>query len=212
MKGPDAIIPHGVSTRFRAAPRAQHPLSAYSAERPFKLLYVSAIAFHKHQWRVVDAVASLVRSGLPVSLALIGPAQDAGAVEHLREAIARNSAESFVRYVGAMAHQELPAAFAAADGFVFASTCENLPIGLLEAMNAGLPIACSDRSPMPAILGDGGIYFNPDEPDELRAALQRFVTSPEERAACASAASENARPYTWERCAHETFSFLARIA
>ena len=46
--------------------------------------------------------------------------------------------------------------------FVFASSCENMPNTLVEAMASGLPIACSDRGPMPEILRDGGTYFDPE--------------------------------------------------
>ena len=51
-----------------------------------------------------------------------------------------------------------------ADIFVFASSCENMPNTLIEAMAAGLPIASSYRGPMIEILKDGGIYFNPENP------------------------------------------------
>ena len=40
--------------------------------------------------------------------------------------------------------------------FIFASSCENMPITLIEGMASGLPIACSDRGPMPEVLQDGG--------------------------------------------------------
>ena len=35
-----------------------------------------------------------------------------------------------------------------------------MPNTLVEAMASGLPIACSDRGPMPEVLGDGGVLFD----------------------------------------------------
>jgi glycosyltransferase involved in cell wall biosynthesis len=93
--------------------------------------------------------------------------------------------------------------------FVFASSCENMPNILLEAMSAGLPIACSDRGPMPEILGEGGCYFDPESVDAATEAIERLVVSPETRARCAQIAFRRASAYSWERCADETMRFLA---
>jgi glycosyltransferase involved in cell wall biosynthesis len=211
LGGPDAVIPHGVSERFRAAPRAQKNLSAYSRHEPFKLLYVSTIDAYKHQWHVAEAVSLLVRKGFPVSLELVGGAHPPS-LKRLRRAVARLNAHEYVHYRGAIPHADLPAVYSHSDAFIFASSCENLPNTLLEAMTAGLPIACSNKSPMPNILGHGGVYFNPEDPAEIAAVLQQLIVSPDARAKYSAAASERARPYTWERCAEETFSFLKQIA
>lgn len=211
LNGADAIIPHGVSERFRAAPRAQKKLSAYSKREPFRLLYVSTIDAYKHQWHVVEAVAQLVGKGVPVTLELVGHAHPPS-LKRLRRAVRRLHAQGYVDYRGAIPHADLPSAYSRADAFVFASSCENLPNTLLEAMTAGLPIACSNKDPMPGILGDGGIYFDPEAPAEMAAVLQQLIDSPDAREKYSAAASARARAYTWERCADETFSFLKKIA
>lgn len=211
LTGPDVVIPHGVSERFRAAPRAQKPLSAYTRQDPFKLLYVSTIDAYKHQWHVVAAVAKLVGGGLPVTLELVGQAHPPS-LKRLQKVVGRLNAGGYVHYRGAVSHHELPAIYSAADAFIFASSCENLPNTLLEAMSAGLPIACANKSPMPKILGDGGVYFDPEDPEEMAAVLHQFLDSPGDRQRRSSAAFERVRPYTWARCADETFSFLRQIA
>jgi glycosyltransferase involved in cell wall biosynthesis len=205
------IIPHGVSERFRASPGEQKTLSAYSKEEPFKLLYVSTIDAYKHQWHVAEAVSILVRNGLPVNLELVGHAH-APSLKRLEKVVRRLKAQDYIHYRGPVPHADLPAIYAGSDAFIFASSCENLPNTLLEAMSAGLPIACSNKSPMPEILGAGGIYFDPEDPEEIASALQRLIVSPTDREKYAAAASERVRPYTWERCAEETFSFLRKIA
>jgi glycosyltransferase involved in cell wall biosynthesis len=207
LTGPDVIIPHGVADRFRNAPKRQKALSEYSAESPFKLLYVSTVDAYKHQWRVAEAVAKLVKMGLPLSLELVGPA-NGGSMQRLAKAVKRLGAEGYVRYRGAVPYGELPPVYADCDAFVFASSCENLPNILLEAMSAGLPIACSNRLPMPKILGGGGVYFDPSDSGDIARALHHLSTSPEARESCASVAYERARHYSWERCADDTFSFL----
>jgi glycosyltransferase involved in cell wall biosynthesis len=211
LPGRETIIPHGISQRFRRAPRPQKPLNAYSKEAPFRLLYVSTVDLYKHQSRVAEAVAQLAGEGLPVQLEIVGTAHHA-AMSELRSAVRRLHAEEYVHYRGPIAYADLPEVYGECDGFVFASTCENLPNCLLEAMNAGLPIACSDRPPMPNILGYGGVYFDASDTAYIVRAVRHLVTSPEVRQACAGAAYARAQEYSWERCADETFSFLRTIA
>jgi glycosyltransferase involved in cell wall biosynthesis len=206
------IIPHGIAARFARRPRNQLDIARYSAERPFRVIYVSIVDMYKHQWVAVEAVGRLRAAGLPVALELIGPAYPP-ALARLRRALARvDPAGRFVRYVGAVPYGELPARYAAADLYLFASSCENMPNILLEGMASGLPIACSNRGPMPELLGDAGIYFDPENADDLARALQELLASAQLRAALAEASFARVQSYSWERCADETLRYLAAAA
>jgi glycosyltransferase involved in cell wall biosynthesis len=120
-------------------------------------------------------------------------------------------AGSFLKWSGPVAHADLAARYHAADAFVFASSCENLPNILLEAMGAGLPIACSSRGPMPEVLGAGGLYFDPLQPAEIAGALRQLVTDSAARGRLAAAAYDRARHFNWTTCAQATFRFLADV-
>lgn len=207
--GQTVIIPHGIDARFFREPRAQLPIDRYGATRPLRILYVSIIDVYKHQWHVAAAVAQLRASGLPVSLTLIGPAY-APALRRLRRAVDRlDRSGEFIRYLGPMSHAALDEHYADADLCVFASSCENMPNILLEGMASGLPIACSRRGPMPEVLGDTGVYFDPEQPAEITGALRELIDAPELRARLARASHARARAYSWRACAHETLKFLA---
>ena len=64
-------------------------------------------------------------------------------------------------------YHELHSEYKDADLGVFASSCENLPIILIEKMASGLPIACSNKGPMPEVLGSAGVYFDPENSYEI---------------------------------------------
>jgi glycosyltransferase involved in cell wall biosynthesis len=207
-----AIIPHGISDRFISAPRAQIPADPGTAQRPFRLLYVSTIDFYKHQWHVVEAVAEVRARGVPVVLELVGPAYPP-ALRRLLKAIARwDPLGEFVTYTGPQPHASLYAKYAGSDVCVFASSCENMPNILLEGMASGLPIACSNRGPMPEVLGNAGVYFDPESAADIARALCELIDSPELRAQLARRAFDRVRVFSWRRCAHDTFEFLARVA
>lgn len=212
LVGKTATIPHGLNPRFQIKPRAQRPMSEYTDSNPCRLLYVSIIDQYKHQWHVVEAVHALRAEGLSVVLDLVGPAYPP-ALTRLQTAIARFDPEGhWVHYLGAVPYEALHPIYAQADLGVFASSCENMPIILLETMAAGLPVVCSNCGPMPEMLGDAGVYFDPEKPDEITQALRTLIGSPELRSKLANAAYVRASGYSWSQCADDTFEFLAKIA
>ena len=211
LDGRHAIIQHGVAARFRIAPRQQRERSDYSKSDPLKLLYVSTVDAYKHQWHVAEAVSKLAKAGMPVRLDIIGPAHTRS-LKRLSAVVERLKASEYVHYIGERTYAEMPGIYAGADVLVFASSCENMPNVLLEAMNAGLPIACSNRDPMPSILEGGGVYFDPEKPEEIATALLELIESTQTRKRCAAIAYERGWRYSWERCAEDTFAFLHEVA
>jgi glycosyltransferase involved in cell wall biosynthesis len=213
IAGEDRIIPHGTSGRFRSEPRPQRSIEAYDPANPFRILYVSTINHYKHQWNVVDAVASVrTERGWPLALDLVGPAHPP-ALARLKRAMDRVDPQGvWVRYHGKVPYSELHDRYAMADLGIFASTCENMPNILLETMAAGLPIACSHHGPMPEVLGNAGVYFDPEQPQDIGRALRELIDAPELRSGLARKSHEAARRFSWERCATDTFDFLAGLA
>lgn len=206
-----AVIPHGCQEQFRYVPRPQRPIGEYSVQSPFRVLYVSTIDQYKHPWHVCSAVALLRRRGLPITLALVGSGYGP-ALRRLRKTISEaDPAGEFLEYRGPVEHEEVVAIYQAADLFVFASSCENFPIILMEAMASGLPIASSATPPMPAILGDAGVYFDADSPEEIAGALETLMERPDLRVRNAQLAYDRAQNYTWDRCASETLEFIVSV-
>jgi len=115
----------------------------------------------------------------------------------------------FVQQIGFVPHKDLPSHLANTDLFIFASSCENMPNTLVEAMAVGLPIACSNRGPMPEILGEGGVYFNPEDPQSIANAVEEIIKPPSLRRPIATRAKQRSEEFSWARCASETWSFIA---
>jgi glycosyltransferase involved in cell wall biosynthesis len=206
------VVPYGISPRFRAPPRPQEPLSAYSEARPFRWLYVSTVDVYKHPWHLARAVALLRARGVPAALELVGPPGAGQAVARLRRELAElDPAGSWARYRKAVPYDELAACYAEADGFAYASSCETFGQTLVEAMSAGIPVACARRSVMPELLGDRGAYFDPEDPADIAGALERLLLDRELRERNVAAAAVRAAEFTWERCAHDTFAVIRDV-
>jgi glycosyltransferase involved in cell wall biosynthesis len=204
------VIPHGVGEAFRQP--GSHRTWPQAAGEEIRCLYVSNAAMYKHQWVVVRAIGELRKRGYNLSLCLVGGGSGK-AQQILDEEIARSDADGcFVRKRGFVSHERLPEELTRADVFIFASSCENMPHTLVEGMAGGLPIACSDRGPMPEILQDGGVYFDPEDSASIAAAVERIISDRELRATIAVRARELSEQYSWTRCARETWTFIRETA
>ena len=202
-----AYIPHGVGAAFKQSQQVNDWPEA--GVRPIRCIYVSNAEIYKHQWVVVEAISRLRKRGNNLTLKLVGggkgPAQ-----RLLQDAIAvSDQGGKFVEQLAFLPQHELPNHLAQADLFIFASSCENMPNTLIEGMAVGLPIACSNRGPMPEVLADAGAYFNPEDADSVADAIEQIIQSPALRLAIAQRAKTLSQQYSWKRCADETFAFVA---
>jgi glycosyltransferase involved in cell wall biosynthesis len=213
LTGSVAVIPHGLNTRFSRIPTEQFNINTYSSASQYRVLYVSIVDVYKHQWQVVDAIGQLrERTGWPIILDLVGSAYPP-ALRRLDGAIAKwDPDHAWVKYHGEISYSQMHEMYQQANLGLFASSCENMPNILLETMAFGLPIASSDRGPMPEILQNCGVYFNPEEPKDIVKGLETLIANPKLRLKLAKAAYEKAKEYSWEKCSLETFIFLKKIA
>ncbi|UGS24174.1 glycosyltransferase family 4 protein [Flavobacterium channae] len=205
------IIPHGISKEFLNHPKNQIDIENYSKENPFKILYVSIVTAYKHQWNVAEAVLKLHQEGFPIQLNLIGPYTNES-ISKLSVFLQKKENVKVINYLGSIPHKELSNFYKEADTFVFASTCENMPIILIEAMTAGLPIACSEKQPMPEVLEDAGIYFDATNSESIYNGIKQLLLDSNQRQIIATKAFEKTKNYTWKNCSNHTFQYLQNIA
>lgn len=201
-----AHIPHGVGIEFKRVQSVQAWPS--NGGRPIQCLYVSNAEMYKHQWVVVKAISALRSRGYNIRLDLVGGGS--GKPQKLldKEIALSDPRKEFVGQKGFVSQRELLELLAGADLFVFASSCEAMPNSLVEAMAVGLPIACSDRGPMPEVLGDGGVYFDPGDADSIAAAVEQLMIDAVLRTRVQQRAKQLADQYSWSRCADETWKFI----
>lgn len=202
-------IPHGIAQAFRSEGKAlQRP--AIAGTGPY-LLYVSKIDSYKHHEEVVRGYAQLpAELRARCRLVLAGEA-DSVEADRLRQTITELGLGDRVVICGAVNYRELPALYQNAVANLFASSCENCPNILLEALAAGRPVLSSDVDPMPEFGGKEIGYFSPFDPTSIAQAMRQVLEQPEAATRWAAAASERSAKYDWKLTARETWSAIRRL-
>ena len=202
------IIPHGVISSFRYI-CLQWPWSDDLSDE-LKCVYVSSAAPYKHQWHVVRAIKILRNQGLPISLTLVGGGSGFSQKRLDKEIELSDPMRIFVTQLSFVHIDAIPTVLSESDMFIFASSCENMPITLIEGMASGLPIACSNRGPMPEVLAEGGTYFDPEDPASIAQAIQSLVENPSLRIKSIEISRKISEEYLLKTNSHETFNFLVK--
>lgn len=203
------VISHGIDPAFHAISMNRR---LWPENGPIRCLYVSNAAPYKHQWHVVEAVARLRKtSAHDVRLRLVGGGRGPSLQRLLKAVQVFDPEHKFVELVDFVPHESIPHELSGADLFVFASSCENLPITLLEAMASGVAICSSNRGPMPEVLGEDAAYFDPEDPSTIVDSLRSVIEDQVLRDSIRSSALMRSASFTWEACAEKTWHALAAI-
>jgi glycosyltransferase involved in cell wall biosynthesis len=143
-----------------------------------RILYLGHLAGVKGTDDLLGSFARLATGGVPVSLDLAGDFQAAGDEARLRAAAGRDFGPGkTVRLIPPVSGEEKLACFERADLFVFPSHFEGMPMAVLEAMAAGLPIVATAIGGLPELVADGvnGFLVPPRDPAALAAAMAKLV-------------------------------------
>jgi glycosyltransferase involved in cell wall biosynthesis len=116
-----------------------------------------------------------------------------------------------VRYLGYVSEDELPGLTAGASAFVYPSLYEGFGIPVAQAMAAGVPVITSNTSCLPEIAGEGALLVDPRSPTEIRAALEKLLTSAELRQKLGASARARAQQYRWDNSARKSLEFFRRL-
>ncbi len=102
--------------------------------------------------------------------------------------------------------EQLAAYYRDAALFVYPSLYEGFGIPPLEAMSLGCPVACSNTSSIPEVVGDAGQYFDPNNIESIQSAMEMVLASGERKTDLINKGYERCNHFTWERCAQETLA------
>jgi len=162
---------------------------------PIQLLTVASLIEQKGHLVLVRACARLARQGLPFQCAIVG---EGPLRPRLEQEIRHHGLERHVRIVGALPHAQVLRELQHAD--IFTLPCidmrgrgehvDGIPVVLMEAMAAGLPVVSTKLSGIPEIIESdhSGVLVPPEDSESLAAAIATLARDKDLRSAMGSAA------------------------
>jgi glycosyltransferase involved in cell wall biosynthesis len=120
--------------------------------------------------------------------------------------------EGRVVFPGYVDGADLAALYSGASLFVMPSLYEGFCMPVLEAMTCGTPVACSDVSSLPEVVGDAALLFDPRDVGAMAAAIEGVLEDGELRQAMVARGAEQVKRFTWARCAQRVLDVLDRVA
>jgi glycosyltransferase involved in cell wall biosynthesis len=166
-----SLIDNGVDTdRFVPVEGTHHPP---------RILYVGLLTPRKGVLDLIEASRLLRDDGVEHELLLVGGMPDEGP-DAAAPVLA--AAEGVARLLGTRPPEEMPTAYADADVFCLPSWWEAMPLSVLEAMSAGLPVVASDVGDVSRVVTpECGAVVPAKDPHRLAEALRGLLLDPELR-------------------------------
>ncbi len=116
-----------------------------------------------------------------------------------------------VRFLHGVPDADLPGLYNAASVLATPSFYEGFGLPPLEAMSCGTPVVVADRASLPEVVGDSGVFIDPEDPDDIARALQRVLTEESLRDRMRELGLERASRFSWKRVAQETLDVYREV-
>lgn len=181
-------------------------LRVFGVDEPY-LLYVGSRAEYKNFHGVIRAYGSSRWLRDRYRLLCFG---GGGWSEGDRALLARWQVSDRVHQFGGP-DAELAACYRHAELFVYPSLYEGFGIPPLEAMSLDCPVACSNVSSIPEVVGRAAMSFDPGDPESIGTALESVLSSPAQRAELIERGRQRRQLFSWSRCAQETVQIYRAV-
>ncbi|QOY87746.1 glycosyltransferase family 4 protein [Paludibaculum fermentans] len=188
-----SVVHHGVEPEF-------FELAARREDGGY-LLCASTTHPHKNHDRLLRVFQRLVQEQPGWKLVLTGVK---GFVTGEVEGLVRElGLEASVELKGWVPRAELYELFRRATGFIYPSRFEGFGMPVLEAMAAGLPVACGAIEPLKSLTGGAALLFDPESDEAMLEAMRKLV-----RGEAPKDGPLRAAPFTWQRAAELTLAAI----
>jgi alpha-1,3-rhamnosyl/mannosyltransferase len=172
------------------------------------LVSVANFQARKNLGRLVRAVGRLApfQSG-ELALVLVGDGSSAERAVHQAE-VAQLGPSVRVVMPGYRQGEMLRAIYGEATALVFPSLCESFGIPAVEAMAVGCPVAVSNTTALPEIVGEAGWYFDPEDEASIANRIREMLDQEPERRRRVVLGRERAEGFRWGAAAERLWRAL----
>jgi hypothetical protein len=184
---------------------------------PRLAVYVGGFGPHKNLERLVAGFAALASQSefSDVNLIMVGEYEKEifhSSFQKIKSQVEELGLSNRVIFTGYLADEDLVILLNLATVLVLPSLMEGFGLPAVEAAACGCPVIATKASPLPGLLGEGGLYIDPTDVQDLERVLNRVLTSDELRQRMRKAGVAAAGRLTWEAAAHQLVRVLNQVA
>lgn len=167
------------------------------------ILFLGTIQPRKNAIKLVQAFHLLKQQGYKGKLVIAG---SIGWLADETLAVIHNTPESKdIILTGYVSDETRKALYGFADVYVLPSLYEGFGVPAIEAMACGAPVAVSNNSSLPEVVGDAGLLFNATDPADIARAITEIKS---DREHWVKKSLSRAQHFSWAKCARETLQVL----
>lgn len=201
------VIPWGLTRGFRPPTEPAVAAVRRAYDLPGRIiLFVGSALQRRDLGALLELSASLAASRPDLRLCLVG-----GSPERTETADERTD-ERWLRRLGYVPDEHLPALYGAASVVAYPSRYEGFGLPVLEALACGAPVVASRRTALAEVYAERAWLVEHDRPDQWRAALETLLDNPGERRSQIAGAQAWALDQAWDGSAAALRKRLAQAA
>lgn len=193
------VIPEGVEERYRPQPPEMIEMVKKRYQLGDEYLFsLSTVEPRKNQVSLIKAFEIVRRLHPRLQLLIGGRVRQDGSLPETKNVIAP----------GYLPDVDMPALYSGCLAFVLPSLYEGFGLSPLQAMACGAPVAVSNISSLPEVVGDAGVLFDPHSPQSIAAGIIETI---QKRSELRSKSLKQASKFTWEQAAEDTYKVYKEV-
>ncbi len=115
-----------------------------------------------------------------------------------------------MRFLEWISEEDLEGLWSLVKAFLFPSLYEGFGLPVLEAMDRGVPVACSNASSLPEVVGDAALLFDPQDQAQITTAIERLLGDQPLRDTLIARGTAQVKQFTWQATAKGVIECYAR--
>ncbi len=170
----------------------------YSLDKPF--IFCLGMVPRKNIPRLLDAFA---KSKCIKDILLVLAGSSGGHLPQYKQKVKELGIANYVRMYENVPEEDLSYFYSDAIGFIFPSLLEGFGLPLLEAQKCGCPVACSNTSALPEVVGNSALLFDPYSINEISSAIDKIAYDARLRESLTKKGYENLNRFSWDKSAKQ---------
>lgn len=174
------------------------------------IIYIGTLQPRKNIPALVRVFKRLSKKEKNLQLVIVG--KKGWLYQSIFEEVRNLKMQQKVIFTDFLPEEDMPPLLSGAKVYVLPSLYEGFGIPVVEAMACGTPVAVSDVSSLPEVVGDAGLLFDPRDENGMAAQIERVIKDDDLARRLSKKGLERAQKFSWRKAAEQTLKVLERVS